>query len=267
MLLELTTDTVELIRSSTADLEVAVDWTDLKIADNTISGAGTQTAKFTTAATSTICTAPASGDRRSIKLTIRNKHASASNDVTVQKARSGPTVYEQFKCTLLAQEELRYDGKLWARYDSAGGLYGNQLPIASDVVQGAIEIASQAEMEAGTDTTRAVTPGRQHFHPSGAKFWAQITGGGSPSLTTNYNVASIADTGTGRMTVTIATDFGSANWCCNATTFTSTTTGDEGICNIDSKAAGTVEIGNRIVTPAFGDPAVGYDVLGYGDQA
>jgi hypothetical protein len=28
-----------------------------------------------------------------------------------------------------------------------------------------------------------------------------------------------------------------------------------------------VEIGNRIVTPAFGDPAVGYDVLGYGDQA
>lgn len=84
-------------------------------------------------------------------------------------------------------------------------------PAASDTVAGDIEIAIQSEMEAGTDATRAVTPGRQHFHPSAAKFWVQWTGN-STTILSSYNMTSIADTGVGDADGTIATDFSSANW-------------------------------------------------------
>lgn len=126
--------------------------------------------------------------------------------------------------------------------------------------------ATAADMEAGTSTGTFVTPAQAHRHPSACKFWAQVTGAGTPSLTTNYNVTSIADTNVGRMTITFTTDFSSANWCCLSSNFTSTATGNEGIPNIQAKAAGTVEVGNRVVTPAAGDPTVGYDVAGFGDQ-
>jgi hypothetical protein len=69
------------------------------------------------------------------------------------------------------------------------------------------------------------------------------------------------------MTITIGTDFSSANWCCVLAVFSSATSADEGIPNINAKAAGTVELGNRIITPAAADPAVGYDCVGFGDQA
>jgi hypothetical protein len=73
--------------------------------------------------------------------------------------------------------------------------------------------ATQAEQETGTSTSAFVTPGRQQFHASAAKFWGYVTvSAGTPTLQTSYNVTSITDTGTGLLTVTIATDFSSANW-------------------------------------------------------
>lgn len=141
---------------------------------------------------------------------------------------------------------------------------------ASDTVKGIIELAIQSEMETGSDVVRAVVPGRQHFHPSSAKFWAQVTGAGSPALTTNYNVTSVADTATGRMTITIGTDFATANWCCvcagSATGATVTLSTQQWI---SAKAAGTVEIVNADLsaTPVVEDPSVGYNVVGYGDLA
>lgn len=85
-------------------------------------------------------------------------------------------------------------------------------PPASDTVAGLIEIAIQAEMETGTDTGRAVTPGRQHFHPSAAKFWVKATAN-STTIVVSYNMTSWADTGVGDADGTIATDFSSADWC------------------------------------------------------
>jgi hypothetical protein len=81
---------------------------------------------------------------------------------------------------------------------------------ASDTVAGKIEIADQTEMEANSDVTKAVTPGRAHYHPGVAKCWgkAGITG----NLISSYNVTSVTDTGTGIITVTIATDFSSADY-------------------------------------------------------
>jgi hypothetical protein len=85
-------------------------------------------------------------------------------------------------------------------------------PAASDTAAGRIEIADQSEMEAGSDTGRAVTPGRQHFHPSAAKFWVKATAN-STTVVVSYNMTSWADTGVGDADGTIATDFSGADWC------------------------------------------------------
>lgn len=84
------------------------------------------------------------------------------------------------------------------------------------VVQG--DAASQAEQETGSSTTKYVTPGRQHLHPSAPKVWGYVTiSGGTPTLAASYNVTSITDVGTGIFDVVIATDFSSANYAVIAT--------------------------------------------------
>lgn len=136
-----------------------------------------------------------------------------------------------------------------------------RLPAASDAAQGALEIAIQSEMETATDVLRAVVPGRQHFHPGHPKFWAYADPAGV--LITSYNVTSITDTGTGRMTVTIATDFSSANWCCVATVDSPPTA--ERYAAVEAKTAGTVIVSSTLDTGAPDDP-VAYNVVGFGDQ-
>lgn len=85
---------------------------------------------------------------------------------------------------------------------------------ASTSTAGKIEIATQSEMEAGSDTGRAVVPGRQQYHPSACKAWVHFTGTGTVTITASYNTTSITDDGTGTYSWNIATDFSSANWCC-----------------------------------------------------
>jgi len=85
------------------------------------------------------------------------------------------------------------------------------LTAASDTVAGVIEYAIQSEQETGTSNVLAVTPGRQHFHQSAVKFWAQFDEAANEDAT--YNVASINDDGVGFWTITIATDFSSGNYC------------------------------------------------------
>src|SRR3990167_8147332 len=86
--------------------------------------------------------------------------------------------------------------------------------MSSATVAGAV-VATQANMETGTAVDLVVTPGRQAFHPGHPKCWAMVTvSAGTPTLQTSFNISSITDTGVGQLTVTIATDFSSANWCC-----------------------------------------------------
>lgn len=73
-----------------------------------------------------------------------------------------------------------------------------------DIVDGGITgtPATQAEQETGTNTTAAVTPGRQHFNPSALKAWASWTCVtttaflGSPSARYGFT-STIDDNGTG----------------------------------------------------------------------
>ena len=98
---------------------------------------------------------------------------------------------------------------------SAFFTYGFDDQAASDTVAGLIELAVQSEMEAGTDVTRAVTPGRQHYHPSALKAWAVATvSAGVPSVAASYNVTSVTDTGTGDITFNLTTAFSALNNNC-----------------------------------------------------
>lgn len=270
--LVLTTDKVSLITSSTAGIDVHASWVD-NVAGSMTPGK-TNTA-VTTAATTDIIAAPASSTVRNVKfVNVRNIHASTSNDVTVQYNANG-TLYTLAKCTLLPGEYLIGSEGTWYHYDANGGVYGVALPNASDTVIGGIEIAVQSEMETGTDVIKAVTPGRQHFHPGHPKAWLRATVAGAvPSITASYNITSLTDTATGDMGITIATDFSGAG-------VYSVQTGGEGINqtgaeanrrNINIKfgtlAAGTVSLecwNTTTITSALADPNSWHCVM-EGDQ-
>ena len=145
-------------------------------------------------------------------------------------------------------------------------------PTASDTVAGLIEIAIQSEQETGTDNTRAVTPGRQHFHPSAAKFWVKWTGN-STTIVASYNMTSIADTAVGDADGTLTTSFSGADWCGIVKTRTDANGWDaqemQG-CGFNAMAAGTFGVlcstitdGATAVT-SLTDPTSWY-AAGFGD--
>jgi hypothetical protein len=225
---------------------------------------------ITTATTTDLCAAPGAGIRNVKKIVIRNKHASVTETIKVVLDRSA-TDTELFAATLLAGEELVCNEGVWFHYDANGGVYGVALAIASDTVQGAIEIASQAEMEGGTDTTRAVVPGRVHNHPGVAKFW--VKAGTTGNNLNSYNITSLTDTGTGVLTITIATDFSSVDYAvvvsveATGTTWAVANTRE---CHIRSAtiAVGSVAVDctdNTVTTSLVKDPTT-WHVIGLGDQ-
>jgi hypothetical protein len=70
--------------------------------------------------------------------------------------------------------------------------------------------ASQAQMEEGTNIYTFATPANVQWHQSAAKAWIKCDAAGAISV--SYNVTSITDDGPGLVTVTLASDFSSANY-------------------------------------------------------
>jgi len=151
---------------------------------------------------------------------------------------------------------------------NAATAFGNIKQAASDSATGVLEIAVQSEMETGTDTTLAVTPGRQHFHPSAAKCWVSSTQS-STTIQQSYNVASVADTGAGISTVTIANDFGAATYCVVVGAEHNSASGTTQTYNIDNsgRAVGTYIIQSWQVdgTEILVDPSASWFSVAYGD--
>lgn len=149
-----------------------------------------------------------------------------------------------------------HDGSNWRHFATTS----TQDPSATDTEEGFIELAIQSEMETATDVVRAVTPGRQHFHPGHGKFWLKAAGAGT--LTSSYNITSVTDTSPGVLTVTIATDFSSADYC--------VTTGyvlASVYIVVASQAAGSFVLNSFLIaTGAANDPTT-YFASGFGDQA
>lgn len=130
-----TTDKLQLTTSSTADIDVHVSYVDKNQSTGAISESRQLTA-INTAATTDIMAAPGATTTRNAKtINIRNKHASASNTVTVIYDANG-TDYELYKVNLLAGDVLNYvEGIGWFVYSSnyalgTGGL--TVVKLASD---------------------------------------------------------------------------------------------------------------------------------------
>lgn len=131
---------------------------------------------------------------------------------------------------------------------------------ASDTAAGVIEVADQTEQEAASATNRAVTPGRQHFHPSAAKCWAQFNS--AASVAASYNITSVTDGGTGAWTVNIATDFSSASYAIGQSVENAAAAR---MMFLGTVTAGTIPI--RVVDSSFADAdATAMRVDAFGDQ-
>jgi hypothetical protein len=187
-----------------------------------------------------------------------------ASDTTLSRASAGVVAVEGVN--------LLRAGQNLADVSSAATSFANIKQAASDTATGAIELAIQSEMETGTDVERAVTPGRQQFHPGHPKMWGRVNvSGGTPTLATSYNVTSITDAAAGNLTVTIATDFSSADWCPGVTPEYN---GVEVDClaatRENSIAAGSVGFLNwqtgQSASPSLVDPD-SWSFWGFGDQA
>lgn len=119
--------------------------------------------------------------------------------------------------------------------------------------------ASQSAQETATSLLKAVAPGNQHWHPSAAKCWceANITG----NIGASYNITSITDVATGRISYTIATDFSGSSWTA--------------LCSIDGVAQVVVFYNRQagainaevflVATGSDSDPTF-HNFAGFGDQ-
>lgn len=207
-----TSDKVTLTPSSVADLEVRADFMDATGSAGVVVAdtfkPGNQHTAFTTAVVADIVTAPGSNVIRRVEsIAVRNKHATTSNTVTIAVV-NGSSTKELLKVALAAGEELVMNSTgAWFVFDTTGGVRMGATASSASVA-GIVELADAAEMEAGTDTTRAVTPGNQHRHPGHPKAWANGTVSGTANA--SYGITSITDTGAGLATFNFTTAFSAA---------------------------------------------------------
>ena len=222
----------------------------------------TNTASITGTGATTVIGSPGASKEFNVKnLTIYNEHASQETLITVTHT-DGTNAETLISCTLLAGELLVLTRRgQWIHYTANGERYF-----------GATVAATQAEMETGTSTSVAVTPGRQHYHPGHPKCW--LNAGTTGNILASYNITSLTDTGTGVVTVTIATDFSSANWSCQSMTERAATALTVANLRTDhvqfgGQAAGTVilECHDRTATTCLLADPTNWHMIGMGDHA
>lgn len=105
LLLASTADLLRIVTSAAVTVDVHASWVDLN--GSTVTPGRTNTA-ISTAATTTVVGSPASSTYRTVKsLTVRNRHASTAQNVTLNHT-DGTTSVELIKVTLAAGECLHY---------------------------------------------------------------------------------------------------------------------------------------------------------------
>ncbi len=177
ILLTSTSDLFRVLTSSTANVDVHADWVDL--ASGVTTPGRTNTA-ISTATTTTVVPSPGASTYRTIKtVTIRNKHASTSNDITVLHS-DGTTIVEMVKFTLPAGFTAIYDeGSNWSLQDVNGRELSNStqngsgaavnalnlVVLASDVVNNNVVANTIADI---TGLSFSVTAGETY------RFYAEI---------------------------------------------------------------------------------------------
>lgn len=134
--------------------------------------------------------------------------------------------------------------------------------------------ASQAQMEAATDNTVGATPANTQYHPGVAKCWVNVDvdDAGGSDINESYNITSITDNSTGNFTVTIATDFSTANYAWAGMVHTANAQSNESVSRAPQiEHSSTPAVGSFIVVCAASD-GVGPDdvnscsIVCFGDQ-
>lgn len=148
----------------------------------------------------------------------------------------------------------------------AGTLTGNRTYTLPDNDFTFVQPATQAQMEAASSTTTAVSPGLMQNHPGCCKMWAAISvSGGTPSLDGSYNVTSITDTSAGNVTVTIATDFSSSTYCAVANAVTAG--GAAHAASVKTgQAAGSLVVRTMLTSTGADTDNINLVVAAFGDQ-
>lgn len=145
---------------------------------------------------------------------------------------------------------------------------GTMAKAALEHVGGAPQ-ATQAAIEAETNEDSYLPPDLIRHSPGVAKCWADFT---NSTLTVNYNVTSITDTGVGNWLVNIATDMSTANYACFAIVESPDPLdelNDIRIVTIGSGTAKTAAAFQVICYDSRGaesDPVGGVHVVAFGDQ-
>lgn len=128
-----------------------------------------------------------------------------------------------------------------------------------------LALTTQALQEAASSNVVAVTPGRQQYHPSAAKFFLKCNVAGS--INVSYNVTSISDVGTGSVGVSFTTAFSTADYAILATVMGNTAGQNAQVTNAGQNAG---SIANVLCftagAPATAADPTSYYVAGFGDQ-
>ena len=102
-----------------------------------------------------------------------------------------------------------------------------QLPSATTTVQGVVELATQTEVNTGTDNTRAIVPNtllggmKTHLSAAGSapiyacRAWVNFNGTGTVTIRGSGNVSSITDNGTGDYTLYFINNMPDTNYAFN----------------------------------------------------
>jgi hypothetical protein len=139
---------------------------------------------------------------------------------------------------------------------------------ASETASGIIELATTAEVRAGTDAARAPSVASMKAHQGMAQAWATIDqNAATQALLDSYGVAGVTDNGNGMSTITFTTAFLSADYAVLAGVGAALAYGSAGGYVLRSnKLAGSVQInGFAGSSPSVGDMDEIY-VAVHGDQ-
>lgn len=246
LILEGSTDSLEMVTSSTATTEYHVSWSN--VTATALTTPGTTTGTVSSATTTTILAAPSASNWRYVReLTVYNTHASTSQDVTINIDRSA-TDRRQFKATLAAGEsiKLKEDGSFGV-YDSQGRLKtsvqnAGQVANTLNVV---VLSSDQINSNAVANTIEDVT-GLSFSVTSGESYWWRCAIAYTAAATTTGS----------RWTMSGPTATALAYWSqytLTATTLTSnyaTAYAIPAASNASSLTAGNVAIIEGVITPS-----------------
>lgn len=172
LLLASTSDLLRVVTSAAVTTDVHASWVDLN--GSTVTPGRTNTL-ITTATTTTVVPSPAASTYRTVKtLTIRNRHASTSQDVTVVHS-DGTNVPELIKVTLPAGGVLHYheSAGFWVT-DAFGRTLTNEAAGGSGAAVNALNLvvlSADVVNNNGTANTIADVTGLSFSVTAGEGYW------------------------------------------------------------------------------------------------